>query len=327
MKNDSLKTIAGIMDGAEKILIFPHVNLDGDAVGSCAALCAGLRQKGKEAWVLLEDEIPANLRFLDRGFCATDQNVIKDPDVCICLDCSDSGRFPLRAEKFFSAPVTICADHHMTDKFSCDYNYVDSREAATGQIVYELLLNLGVDKDPLIGEAIYAAIATDTGDFTYSNTQKKSHLIAAELFDWGCDFNKVSVQLYENVRVEKIRLRSAAMESLRIIGGGPGAMVTVTQDMLRKTGADMDESEGLAQDLRSISGVEYSAVLKEYGPENIRVSLRAKRFGNVEDIARRLGGGGHVKAAGCTIRRPLSEAEALVEREILRAVKGLKKDE
>lgn len=104
-------------------------------------------------------------------------------------------------------------------------------------------------------------------------------------------------------------------------------MVTVTQDMLRKTGADMDESEGLAQDLRSISGVEYSAVLKEYGPENIRVSLRAKRFGNVEDIARRLGGGGHVKAAGCTIRRPLSEAEALVEREILRAVKGLKKDE
>ena len=327
MKNDSLTTIAGVLQRAESILLFPHVNLDGDALGSCAALCAGLRQKGKEAWILLEDEIPANLRFLDRGFCTGDQSVIDAPDVCVCVDCGDAGRFPARAEKFLSAQATVCLDHHMTEKFFCGYNYVDASEAATGQIIFALLRELAVAPEPEIGEAIYAAITTDTGDFTYSNTQKKSHLIAAELFDWGCDCNKVSTEIYENVRVEKTRLRAAALSGLRLIGGGRGALVTVTAKMLAETGATMDESEGLAQDLRSISGVEFSAVLKEYGPETIRVSLRAKRRGNVEAIARRLGGGGHIKAAGCTIKASAAEAAAMVEEEILRAIRGLKDNE
>ena len=113
----------------------------------------------------------------------------------------------------------------MTEKYFCDYNYVDPDEAATGQIIYQLLKELGAEPDPAEGEAIYAAITTDTGDFTYSNTQKKSHQIVAELYDWGCDFNKVSVEIYENVRVEKIRMHAGAMETLRLIGGGKGALV------------------------------------------------------------------------------------------------------
>ena len=327
MKNDSIKTIAKVLSKAENILIFPHVNLDGDALGSCAALCGALRKQDKNAWILLEDEIPANLRFLDRNFCTRDMDAIKDPDICICVDCGDTGRFPGRAGKFLSAGTTICVDHHMTEKYFCDYNYVDPAEAATGQIIYQLLKELGAEPDPAAGEAIYAAIATDTGDFTYSNTQKKSHQIVAELYDWGCDFNKVSVEIYENVRVEKIRMHAGAMETLRLIGGGKGALVSVTQKLLADTGAKMDESEGLAQDLRSISGVEFAAVLKEYGPENIRVSFRAKRLGNVAEIAANLGGGGHLKAAGCTIKAPMARAEAMVEKEILKAIERLETDE
>ncbi len=327
MKNDSIKTIAELLCRAESILIFPHVNVDGDALGSCAALCKALRQKGKEAWILLEDEIPANLRFLDEDLCTWDQDKIKEPDICMCVDCGDTGRFPGRAEKFFSAGATVCVDHHMTAKYICDYNHVDPQEAATGQLIFELLKELKTEPDPQIGEAIYAAITTDTGDFTYSNTQKKSHLIVAELYDWGCDFNKVSVEIYENVRPEKIRMHTGAMETLKLIGGGKGALVYVTQKLLAETGAKMDESEGLAQDLRSISGVEFAAVLKEYGDENIRVSLRAKRCGNVAVIAESLGGGGHVKAAGCTIKAPLLQAAAMVEKEILKAIERLENNE
>ena len=102
----------------------------------------------------------------------------------------------------------------------------------------------------------------------------------------------VSVEIYENVRLAKIRLNCRAMETLRIIGRGRGAVVTVSRDMLEETGALMEESEGLAQELRSISGVEYSAVLKEYGPKSVRVSLRAKkRRETFSKIAARLGGG------------------------------------
>ena len=100
-------------------------------------------------------------------------------------------------------------------------------------------------------------------------------------------------------------------------------MVSVTQEMLEKTGASMDESEGLAQDLRSISGVEYSAVLKEYEEKKIKVSLRAKRLGNVATMAEALGGGGHIKAAGCTLKMPILQAEETIEKALSSAIKEL----
>lgn len=212
----------------------------------------------------------------------------------------------------------------MTTEFFCDYNYVEPEEAATGQIIFDLLSIMGAKPDKETGEAIFAAITTDTGDFQYSNTQKKSHLIAAQLYDWGVDFNRVSVEIYENVRLAKIRLNCRAMETLRIIGRGRGAVVTVSRDMLEETGALMEESEGLAQELRSISGVEYSAVLKEYGPKSVRVSLRAKREGDVSKIAARLGGGGHIKAAGCTLNTDLNTAVSMVEKEIEKAIERLR---
>lgn len=321
--NNSLREIANVLHEAESVLLFPHVNPDGDSIGSCAALCRTLRLRGKEAWILTEDEIPANLVFLDKGYSTKEMDKIQKPDVCICVDCGDVSRFPKRAEKFLLGETTICIDHHMTTRLFCDYNYVDSQEAATGQIIFELLKEFGAEPDKETAEALFAAITTDTGDFQYSNTQKKSHLITAELYDWGADFNKVSVEIYENVRLEKIRLKSAAMETLKIIGGGKGAIVKVSQSMLDKTGALMDESEGLAQELRSIAGVEYSAVLKEYEHELIRVSLRAKRKGDVSQIASALGGGGHLKAAGCTIRETLENAADKVEKEMLAAIQKL----
>ena len=323
MKNNSLKEIAGKISEAKSIMLFPHVNPDGDALGSCAVLCEALRKLGKETWVLLEDDIPANLRFLDKGYCTWDSAKIEEPDICMCVDCGSSDRFEKRAEKFASGKTTICIDHHRTSELKWAYNYIDPAEAATGQIVFELLRELGAEPDKEIGEAIFAAITTDTGNFQYSNTQAKSHLIAAQLCGWGADFNGTSVQLYENVRMEKFMMRNRAMETLKIIGGGRGAVVLVTQEMLRETGAAMDETEGLSQELRSIAGVEFAAVVKEYEEEKIRVSLRAKSRGDVAEIASKLGGGGHTKAAGCTIYKTIAEAAKLVEEEILLAIDGL----
>lgn len=323
MKNNSLQEIAQKLNEAKSILLFPHINIDGDALGSCAAICKTLRAKGKDAWILLEDDIPANLRFLDKGYCTYDMDKIKNPDICMCVDCGDLGRFPKRAEKFNEGKTTICIDHHRTTVFFCQYNYVDSVEAATGQIAFDLIKLMGIKPDEEIGEAIFAAITTDTGDFQYSNTQKKSHLIAAELYDWGVDFNKVSVEIYENVRMEKVMLKNKAMETLKLVGNGLGAIMHITQEMLEETGAAMDESEGLAQDLRSIAGVEFSALIKESKPGVARVSLRAKRSGDVAKIAQKLGGGGHTKAAGCTINLPIEEAVAVVEEEIEKAIEEL----
>ena len=323
MANNTFKEIAEVLLKAEKILIYPHINADGDAVGSAAALCHTLRRLGKTAYVLIEEQLPANLRFMDKGYFTFDEKVIEQPDVSVCVDCGDFGRFPMRREKFLSARTTVCVDHHGTTQNFCDYNYVDSAAAATGELIYALIKEMVPEADVETGEAIFAAITTDTGNFQYSNTTKNCHLIVAELYDLGVDTNKVSVEIYENERQEKLMITTKALSTLEIFGGGCGAIAHLTLEDMKEIGAEPFETDGVIQKLRSISGVEYAALVKEKEPGVIRVSMRAKRRGNVATIASELGGGGHVKAAGCTLNMPLDEAVNLVKSKLSEAIKEL----
>ena len=323
MANNTFKEIAEVLLKAEKILIYPHINADGDAVGSAAALCHTLRRLGKTAYVLIEEQLPANLRFMDKGYFTFDEKVIEQPDVSVCVDCGDFGRFPMRREKFLSARTTVCVDHHGTTQNFCDYNYVDSAAAATGELIYALIKEMVPEADVETGEAIFAAITTDTGNFQYSNTTKNCHLIMAELYDLGVDTNKVSVEIYENERQEKLMITTKALSTLEIFGGGCGAISHLTLEDMKEIGAEPFETDGVIEKLRSISGVEYAALVKEKEPGVIRVSMRAKRRGNVASIASELGGGGHVKAAGCTLNMPLDEAVNLVKSKLNEAIKEL----
>ena len=214
MANNTFKEIAEVLLKAEKILIYPHINADGDAVGSAAALCHTLRRLGKTAYVLIEEQLPANLRFMDKGYFTFDEKVIEHPDVSVCVDCGDFGRFPMRREKFASARTTVCVDHHGTTQNFCDYNYVDSAAAATGELIYALIKEMVPEADVETGEAIFAAITTDTGNFQYSNTTKNCHLIMAELYDLGVDTNKVSVAIYETERQEKLIITTKAYSTI-----------------------------------------------------------------------------------------------------------------
>lgn len=308
MKNNSFEEIGNLIGKAEKILLFPHVNMDGDTLGSSAALCRALRNLGKECYILIEDHIPANLAFLDRGYCTFDQNIVTKPDLSICIDCGDAGRFFKRKEKFQQSPVTICIDHHGTTELYCDYNYVDSKASATGELIFKLLkvMNLQIDRE--MGEAIFAAITTDTGNFQYSNTSKETHEITAALYDTGFDSNKISVELYENNRIEKILIKNRALNTLSTVCDGQGAIAYVTQEMLTETGALMEETEGVVEELRSISSVEVAAFLKEADADRVKVSMRSKKRVNVAEIAASLGGGGHERAAGFTLHCSLTEA-------------------
>ena len=319
MINNTMREIADVLKAAESVLIFTHINMDGDALGSAAALAGGLRSLGKESYILIEDQIPAYLGFLDKGYCTYDQEILKDADVSVCVDCGDFSRFPLRKDKFLEAKTTVCIDHHSF----CDYNYVDSDAAATGELIFSLLKEMGCAPDVETGEAIFTAITTDTGNFQYSNTNKNCHLIMAELYDWGVDPNRASVEIYENERLEKLVVTVKALESLEIIGGGKAAIAHLTKEEMDKTGAAPDETDGVIDRLRSISGVEYAAFLKEKEPGVIRVSMRAKLLGNVAEIAARNNGGGHIKAAGCTLEMSMEKAIGLIKKEFEAAVEKL----
>ena len=142
--NNTYAEIAAVLEGANSILLYPHVSLDGDALGSCTALCRALRLKGKTCYVLVEEELPLNLAFLDKGYCTIEPEIIEDADVSFCVDCGDATRFPGRAEKFAEGKTSICLDHHHTTTEFCDYNYVDPDASATGELVFDLLKEMGI---------------------------------------------------------------------------------------------------------------------------------------------------------------------------------------
>ncbi len=322
--NNTFKEIASVLNASRTILLYPHVSADGDALGSCTAICKALRMSGKECYILVEEELPLNLKFLDKGYCTDDQNIIEDVDVSFCVDCGDETRFPNRTEKFAQGRTSICLDHHRTTKDFCDYNYVVPEASATGELVFDLLKEMGTPADVEIGEAIFAAITTDTGNFQYSNTTRRAFEIMTELLDWGVDTNKVSVQLYENIRLERKIIESMAFSTMNMLADGKAAIAYVTQEMIEQSGALSEETENVIQQLRSIAGVEYAAFLKEKGENLVRLSLRAKTEGDVAVIAEKFGGGGHIKAAGATLEMPIEEAVAAVTAELEAACKELK---
>ncbi|MBQ1229168.1 MAG: bifunctional oligoribonuclease/PAP phosphatase NrnA, partial [Firmicutes bacterium] len=254
-----------------------------------------------------------------------DHDLIKNADVSICVDCGDVSRFPARKEKFLQGKTTVCIDHHQTTSEFCDYNYVDPAAAATGELIWALLKEMGAEPDAEIGQAIFAAIATDTGNFQYSNTTKNCHLIMADLYDWGVDTNKASVEIYENERLEKLQITVKALNTLEILGSdfNKAAFAHITLADMEDCGAEPAETDGVIDKLRSIRGVEYAAFLKEKEPGVIRVSMRAKRRGNVAEIASKYQGGGHIKAAGCTLYMSMEEALAVMKKELEEAISKL----
>ena len=167
---------------------------------------------------------------------------------------------------------------------------------------------MGEEPDREIGEAIYTGIATDTGNFQYTNTTKKTHLITAELYDLGIDTKKINVILYQSVRPQKLRLRNLILDEMEMFCGGLASIAWVTLEMYREADAKVDESDGINAVLRDIRGVEIGVFLREKHKDEIKVGMRSKEYLDVSEICAGMGGGGHRHAAGCTLHCTLPEA-------------------
>ncbi len=318
--NASLKEIAGKLKAAQTVLIFTHTNPDGDALGSAAALCRVLRKMGKTSWILMDEEVPDYISFMDTEFCTRDKECLKDHDISICVDCGEYSRFPALVDKFDEGKLRLCVDHHATGDGFGDHYYIDPYEAATCQLIYKLIKELetavaegsesaceGALIDRTVAESLYTGINTDTGSFQYSNTTARTHAIAAELMEHGIDHTAINVKLYQTVPMTKLKIQSAILQKAEFLFGGKVAVGYVTGEMLEEAGAVLDDAEGTIDMLRNIEGVEIAAFLKEKG-DSVKVSMRAKSYANVAEIASAFGGGGHVKAAGCTLEMDMDEA-------------------
>lgn len=308
--------IINCINNAEKILVFTHNNMDGDAMGSSQAFCHAMRDLGKECYIILEDDIPKYLNVLHEH---EDFYVFKAPwkaDIAAAIDCGEESRIEKRLDAFKDAKTRICIDHHIPKRDFADYSVVEPEASASGILVYELIKEMGIKIDTHIAEDLYAAISTDTGSFMYHNTDARTHLVAADLYSYGIDHVKICNAIYATFPLVQLRIEARAIDNLKLFADGKGVISYITKKELKELGGTYEDSETCIDRLRTIEGVEAACMIKETEDGEFKASLRGKNYADVNKAAVALGGGGHKMASGCTLNTDLETAIDLLIKEI-----------
>ncbi len=309
-----LAAAARLIQEADRILFFLHVQPDGDSIGSTLAMVRALRQAGKEAIGVGVDPIPAIYRFLpgwDTLFVPWEQ-VEGQWDLACFLDCGDMERVGAGLPVVKKARRTLNVDHHSTNTVYGEYNYLDFTAAAVGELAYKLIREMGLPIDQEIATCLYTSIVADTGGFRYESTAPGTHRITAELLEAGAQPYEVASAIFENESVARLALLSQALATLQVDPSGKVAWMRVTRKMLEQTGASDEHVEGIVNYARAVSGVEVGLLFKETADGFIRVGFRSRRHVDVGKIAQQFGGGGHARASGCGLACSMEEAQQKV---------------
>lgn len=298
----------------ESFLFFFHVNPDGDSIGSSLALALALRRLRKKVTLVRVGELPETYRFLPGAdLIVPYEEVEGEYDVALFMDCGDLDRVGAAKAVVDKAKVKVNIDHHVTNTYYGDYNYIDPMVSSVGEQVYQMLHAAEIPLDKDIATNIYVAISTDTGGFRYENTHVDTHMVAAALLMEGVEPGEISNQVYETRSLASLRLLATALATLQVDGGGGTVgWMTLTRQALAGSGATEDDTEGLVNYARGVRGVEVGLLFREVEGGQVRVNFRSKSRVDVSRIAAQFGGGGHPRAAGATITGSLEEASAQV---------------
>ena len=305
----SLKEAGTLLQEAQNIVITAHVNPDGDAIGSSLGVMHYLRDLGKQVRVVIDDDIPRNFAFLNACDIIEKPTAAetgeKEPiDLLLILDTSiDRTGDVMEA---FSPTRILNIDHHVTNSLACPAVYLDADSAATAEIIYQLLqeMNAKITKD--IAMAVYTGLATDTGFFRFPNTTPFTMRAAADLLERGAEPGIIS-EAVEAKPFARVIGMAKALEGAELLFGGKLAGI-----FLDRTAAEsLDSTEGLIDSLRVIEGTDVSVLLKWKEDGVFRISMRSKKT-NVSKVAAAFSGGGHERAAGCTLKMNFIEAKRTI---------------
>ena len=304
-KKINLLETGNMLLAAQKIVLCCHVSPDGDTLGSALGLARLLEQKGKEVTVFVDDYINKSLSFIPGvdKVQRPEAGVIVEADLFVVVDASSFDRVGI-CNEVVKAPVLLNIDHHISNTEFADYLYLDAEAAAAGEIMCDLFEAMGWEYDEAIAVDFYTAITTDCGSFRYSNTTSKTMQRAAKLLDYGVKPNEISDML--DIRSRKTtELLAKVLPSLTFDYEGKVAHITITNDLYDKE----TQTDSFVSYPRYTEGVEVAVMFKAVEPEVTRVSMRSSNV-DVASVALSFGGGGHLRAAGCTIYAPVEEAKA-----------------
>ena len=289
-----------LTENINSIAIVGHVRPDGDCVGSCMGLYNYLKDNYTLDVDVYLDDFAHSLSFMrysDEINKNTDPS--KQYDLVIAVDCSDRNRLGKGNEFFETAKKTACIDHHISNAGYSEVNHIRPNACASGEVLYELFDADKISKET--AECLYTAIIHDSGVFQYSSVTQRTMEIDGTLMGKGIDFsNIVAKTFYEKSYHRNQILGRALLESIRLMNGKCIFSVISASNMefYRVKPKDLD---GIVENLRNTEGVEVAIFLYETGAQEYKVSLRSKDIVDVSKVAAYYGGGGHVKAAGCTM--------------------------
>lgn len=313
-----------------RFLLTTHVNPDGDGLGSEVAMTLWLEALGKQVRVLNDSPIPAAFRFFTEGRGIETfeperaESRFAEADVLIVLDTSNRQRIGRLAPVIDRHAIEVAVvDHHVSHDGFGRVNVIEPGAAATAEIVYELIRESGVPITPAMAEALYVGLMTDTGSFRYSNTDGAAHRMAADLLDAGIDPQRIHAQVHSHASPGRLRFFGEVLGGMRVLEGGRLIVLEASPEQFQRHGLVGADTEGLVDMPRTIAGVEVVALFSEVDSGKVKVSLRSTGRVEIDQVCTRLGGGGHVHAAGVLLHGTREQAQARVLPELAKRVSAL----
>lgn len=304
MRSLTITDTAAYFLARNSFTIVTHRRPDGDTLGSAAALCRGLRSIGKSAFILHNPEVTQKYAHLLEGLS---KPAVQPGDVVISVDVASPGMLP-EAFSHLLGHIDLRIDHHRSSESFTVFELVDPSAAACGQIIYDVLMEMGIHLDTPMANALYTAISTDTGCFRYANTQSHTFEVAAACAAVSKDLPVMNQVLFETNSLKRLKLQGWIIEHLQFLCGGQIAICALPLAVEKAMGLTEDDLENISGFPRSIEGVKIAATLRQQEDGIVKLSVRALPEYDASAVCARFGGGGHRGAAGASMDMTMDEA-------------------
>ncbi len=303
----NVEKCAQILREKDNILILTHAHPDGDTLGCGFALCRALLELGKKARVICADEIQKKYAYLMQDLDMPSF----DEDYVVAVDVATENLLG-SLQDVYGGKIDMCIDHHGSNTDYAKYLLLNADAAAACEIIFKVIKALGVDIDKSIANCLYTGLTTDTGCFRYSSATSNTYRAAAELIDLGADNGKINRIMFETKTKTYAALERMAIEGMQFFCNERICVITVTQDMYKKTGSNEQETEAIAPLTRQTEGVEIGLTIREKPDGTCKCSIRTYESVDASALAACFGGGGHKQASACKFDCGVEEAKQML---------------
>ena len=322
-RSAAIARISDLVERSRRVLVVSHIDPDGDALGSQLAFGEYLRLQGKDVFLLRDSDIPDKYAFLPGIEKVIKAESLADDfavDTAVILECPNQQRVGSAMRFITDGVAVINIDHHPDARELGTVNWFETAASSVGEMLTEFFEATGADITPTMATCLYTAIVTDTGRFRFPATTERTMAIGGKLIRLGADPQAICDNVYYNMRPSTLRLTGRVLHEIEFHYDNRVCFLHLTDQMLKETGAESAESDGMVDYTMYSGTVRAGALFKETDGGATKVSMRSRDAIDVSAIAASFGGGGHRNAAGCRVEGDLAHAKSIILEKLQEAI-------